>query len=220
MVKVPIYNLEGKEVGVRALPDRIFGVSVSPALVEQAVVAQRAQGRATVAHTKTRAQVRGGGKKPWRQKGTGRARHGSIRSPIWKGGGVAHGPRPERNYSLKLNQKAKQKALFMVLSDKVASKQLVLVDKLELPSIKTKAFAQLLKKLPVAASTLLVLPAKNQQLEKSSRNIPGVTPIQGHSLNVVDVLRHRSLLMPEQAVEVIERTYRHGQPLEKSHGTA
>jgi large subunit ribosomal protein L4 len=219
MVKVPVYNLEGKEVGAKQLPDRIFGVSVSPALVEQAVVAQQAKGRATVAHTKTRAEVRGGGKKPWRQKGTGRARHGSIRSPIWKGGGVAHGPRPERNYSIKLNQKAKQKALFMVLSDKVAAKQLILVDKLELPSIKTKAFVQILKKLPVASTTLLVLPAKSEQLEKSSRNIPGVTPIQGNSLNVVDVLRHRSVLMPEQTVEVIERTFRHGRQSSLDHGT-
>ncbi|MBI4425971.1 MAG: 50S ribosomal protein L4 [Candidatus Kerfeldbacteria bacterium] len=210
MPKVPVFNLEGKEVGVKELPDRIFGLSVSPALVEQAVEAQRANARQAIAHTKTRAEVRGGGRKPWRQKGTGRARHGSIRSPIWKGGGVAHGPRSNRNFSIKLNQKAKQRALFMVLSDKVASRQLVVVDSFELPTVKTKIFAQLLKRLPVAASTLLVLPAKNEVLEKSSRNIPGVTPILGNSLNVVDVLRHRTVLMPAEAVEVIERTYRHG----------
>ncbi len=209
---VKLYSMDGKELGTRELPTRIFGVAVNPAFVEHAVVAQRANARATVAHTKTRAEVRGGGKKPWRQKGTGRARHGSIRSPIWRGGGVAFGPRPDRNYSIKINRKERQKALFMALSDKVASKRLVLLDALDMPSIKTKQFAAALKKLPVEKSVLLVLPSSNANVEKSARNVAGVTLIRANSLNVIDVLHHQCLVMPVGSVDVIEKTYVTGAP--------
>ncbi len=202
-----VYNLEGQALRSKELPDRIFGVPVKPELVEQVIVAQRANARVAVAHTKTRAEVRGGGKKPWRQKGTGRARHGSIRSPIWKGGGVAFGPRPDRNPTMKVNQKTKQKALFMVLSDKLTSNHLVLVEALDLPATKTKAMATVLKKLPIEKSALIVLPEKNERLMKSSRNIPGVSTIRADSLNVLDIVKHRTVLMPEQAVDVIVKTY-------------
>lgn len=207
MPSVKVYSLEGKAVGTKTLPDEIFGLPVRPEVVQQAVLAQRANARQPIAHTKTRAEVRGGGKKPWRQKGTGRARHGSIRSPLWKGGGVTFGPRNTRNFSLKLNKKVRRQALFMALSDKVAADQLVLLESLQLPAIKTKVMATLLKKLPVGASILLVLPGKDESVVKSSRNISGLTPIRGDSLNVIDVLRHQSLLMPTSAIETIVKTF-------------
>lgn len=212
MPAVTLYTMEGKKQGTHELPARIFGVKVDPAFVEHAVVAQRANAKITVAHTKTRAEVRGGGRKPWRQKGTGRARHGSIRSPIWRGGGVAFGPRPERNYGMKINKKERQKALFMALSDKVSANRLVLLDALEMPSIKTKQFVTSLKKLPVERSVLLVLPGSNTNIEKSARNVAGLTPIRADSLNVVDVLRHHCLVLPVDAIGVIEKTFVTGAP--------
>lgn len=211
MATVKLFNLEGAATGTKELPDRIFGVRVKSDVVEQAVLAQRNNARVAIAHTKTRAEVRGGGKKPWRQKGTGRARHGSIRSPIWKGGGVTFGPRNTRNYSVKINKKHKQQALFMALSDKVANERLILVDQLTLTQPKTKLFAQIMKKLPIKGSTLVVLPGANMALIKSSRNIPGVTPIRGDSLNVLDVVKHVSILMPAESVDVITKTFTSGE---------
>ncbi|MBI4093264.1 MAG: 50S ribosomal protein L4 [Candidatus Kerfeldbacteria bacterium] len=205
---VPMYNQAGQQVGSHDLPDRIFGLTVKPELVAQAVLTQQANARTAIAHTKTRGEVRGGGKKPWRQKGTGRARHGSIRSPLWKGGGVTFGPRNTRNFSLKMNKKARQKALYMALSDKVAANRLIVIDSLELPAIKTKAFIAVMKKLPLQPSTLVILPAADERLVKSCRNIPNVTTIRGDSLNVVDVMKHESILLPRPAVEVIDKTYR------------
>ncbi|MBI5404939.1 MAG: 50S ribosomal protein L4 [Candidatus Kerfeldbacteria bacterium] len=210
MPSVKLYNLEGAAAGTTELPDRIFGVKVKSDVVEQAVLAQRNNARVAIAHTKTRGEVRGGGKKPWRQKGTGRARHGSIRSPIWKGGGVTFGPRNTRNFSVKINKKQKQQALFMALSDKVANERLILVDQLTLAQPKTKLFAQIMKKLPIKGSTLVVLPGANMALIKSSRNIPGVTPIRGDSLNVLDVVKHVSILMPAESVDVITKTFTSG----------
>ncbi|MFH0828603.1 MAG: 50S ribosomal protein L4 [Candidatus Kerfeldbacteria bacterium] len=213
--EVTLYNTEGKEIGTRTLPDRIFGVAADPSFVERAVVAQRANSRVAIAHTKTRSEVRGGGKKPWKQKGTGRARHGSIRSPIWRGGGVTFGPRKDRNFSLKINRKERQKALFMALSDKILEKRLILVDALNFPDIKTKKFVTTLKKLPIENTVLVVLPEKDVALEKSARNVAGVTVIQGNSLNVIDVLNHRCIVMPEKAIGVIEKTYTTGSKKEK-----
>lgn len=207
MATVNLYRMDGTKVGTKELPDRIFGVTVKPSLVEQAVVTQRANARVAIAHTKTRSEVRGGGRKPWKQKGTGRARHGSIRSPIWRGGGVTFGPRSNRNFSKKMNKKERQKALFMTLSDKVASERLVLLDKFEVAAIKTKAFATIMKKLPVKGSVLLVLAAKDPNIEKSARNIQDVTTILGNSLNVIDVMNHKYLVMPQQSIDVIEKTY-------------
>lgn len=215
MPKVKVFTLDGKESGTHQLPDRIFGVKVAPAVVQQAVLAQRANSRTAIAHTQTRGEVRGGGKKPWRQKGTGRARHGSIRSPIWKGGGVTFGPRSDRNFSQKINRKTKQRALFMALSDKVAANHLVLVETLKLEPPKTKIFAGILKKLPLGKSVLVVLPGKDDQVVRSSRNIPGVTSIRADSLNILDVLQHVSILMPTTAVAALEKTYTVGMPAAK-----
>ncbi len=207
MPRVKLYNQEGKEVGTKDLPARIFGVTPNPVAVERAVVTQRANARVAIAHTKTRAEVRGGGKKPWKQKGTGRARHGSSRSPIWKGGGVTFGPRKDRNFSMKMNKKERQRALFMTLSDKVVNGNLLVLDALEVAAIKTKPFVGMLKKLPVKNTVLLVIPSKNETLERSARNVPGVTVIRADSLNVIDVLNHLSIVMPEQSIEVIEKTF-------------
>lgn len=215
MASVTLYNQEGKDVGTKELPKRIFDVPVKPSVVERAVVTQRANARVAIAHTKTRGEVRGGGKKPWRQKGTGRARHGSIRSPIWKGGGVTFGPRKDRNFSLKMNKKERQQALFMTLTDKVAQKNLVLLDALTIAAIKTKPFATMLRKLPVKNTVLVAIPEKSENLEKSARNIPGVTVIRANSLNVIDVLNHKTLVMPEAAVAVIEKTYTTGSTKER-----
>lgn len=208
MPKVSVYNLEGQVVGEETLKPEYFGVKPNHGLIEQVVTAQLANARQVLGHTKTRGEVAGGGKKPWAQKHTGRARHGSIRSPIWKGGGVTFGPRLNRNFSLKINKVMKRKALLMSLSDKVASKALVLLDKLEVPEIKTKKFAAVLSKLPVKGkSTLIVLKNSDEKVIKSARNLPKVKTIRADSLNVYDVLRHQFILAPKETIEVIERVF-------------
>jgi large subunit ribosomal protein L4 len=207
MIKVKVYNTEGKEVGEEKLKPEIFEVKIKPSLVQQAVVTQLANRRLVLAHTKTKGEVRGGGRKPWKQKGTGRARVGSIRSPLWRGGGVIFGPRKNRNFKLKMNKKAKRKALFMTLSDKVNEKKLVLLDKLELAKIKTKEFLKTLSKLPVKNTILVVLPKQDEKIIKSSHNLPYVSCLLADSLNVYDILRHEYLLMPKDALKVIEKTY-------------
>lgn len=212
-MKLPVYNASGQHVAERELPENVFGVPARPTLIQQAVVAQLANKRVAIAHTKTRSDVRGGGRKPWKQKGTGRARHGSIRSPLWKGGGVTFGPRKTRNFSVLLNAKARRKALRMALSDKVSQKHVVLIDALTLPNAKTRALVALLSKLPLAPkkakelSVLTVVPETSPSLVRASRNLPGVHTIRADSLNVVAILRHDYLLMPEQTVDVIAKTY-------------
>src|SRR3989339_146560 len=143
-MKVKVYNLEGKEVREEELEQSFFDIVVKPEVVQQAVEAQLANSRQVLAHTKGRGEVRGGGKKPWKQKGTGRARHGSIRSPLWKGGGVTFGPTKERNFSQKINKKAKQQALFSVLSKKLADQEIKVVDEIKIKNIKTKEMAKIL----------------------------------------------------------------------------
>ncbi|OGZ35326.1 MAG: 50S ribosomal protein L4 [Candidatus Portnoybacteria bacterium RIFCSPLOWO2_01_FULL_43_11] len=221
---VNIYNQQGKEIGKAELPSEIFDVKMNNDLVHQAVVTQMANKRQVLAHTKDRSEVRGGGKKPWRQKGTGRARHGSIRSPIWKGGGVTFGPTKERVFSKKINKKMKRKALFMALSSKVRDQEFVLLDKLELVEAKTKKMFEILRNIfRVLASVrnkdkeslpkgrtpgvLIVLPASNVKIIRAARNIPKIKIIRADSLNVVDILSFKYLLMPQEAVGVIEKTY-------------
>jgi large subunit ribosomal protein L4 len=208
MTKVPIYNTLGKEVGQASLEQRIFGVVVKPQLVQQAIRTILANRRVAIAHTKTRADVRGGGKKPWKQKGTGRARHGSIRSPIWKGGGVTFGPRKDRNFSLKMNRKAKRQALFMALSDKVADKKLIVLEQLLLPSIKTKEFVKTISKLPMKGTILIITPKTEQTIVKSVRNLPYAKVITADSLNVLDVVANQYLLCPKESLAAITKTYK------------
>jgi large subunit ribosomal protein L4 len=207
MPKAPRYNIEGKQTGDVALNDAHFGVKVNPALVHEVAVAQEANARRPIAHTKTRGEVRGGGKKPWKQKGTGRARHGSTRSPIWVGGGITFGPRNERNFGVKVNRKAKQKAFFMTLSDKVAHGHLLVADRFAPAEIKTKAFASFVKKLPAGSTVLYVAAASRPELVRMARNIPNVFVVTANALSLVDVLRSKTVIFEDDAVQAFEKVY-------------
>ena len=209
-----IYNQEGKEVGKAELPAEVFDVPMNKDLVRQAVVAQMANARPVLAHTKDRSEARGGGAKPWRQKGTGRARHGSIRSPIWRGGGVTFGPTKERVFAKKINKKMKRKALLMVLSSKARDKEMVLLDKLELAQAKTKQIMEVFNNLKakikkdLTKGTLIVVLTSDQKIIRAIKNIPKIKTIRADSLNVLDVLSYRYLLMPQEAVKVIQEIYK------------
>ncbi len=191
MLTAKIYNMAGEVVGEEKLDPAIFGVKAKEGLIHQAVVAQMANRRQVLAHTKNRGEVRGGGKKPWKQKGTGRARAGSIRSPLWKGGGVIFGPRKNRNFKQKINKKMRRKALLMCLSDRAGEARIVLLDKLELVEFKTKKLLEILNKLPSKEKkTLLVLVKDDKKIIKSAANLPYVKTIEARNLNVVDVLEY------------------------------
>jgi len=211
---VKLYNQKGEEIGKAILPASIFDVAMDQDLVHQAAITQQANARESIAHAKDRSEVSGGGRKPWRQKGTGRARHGSIRSPIWRGGGATFGPTKERVFSKKINKKMKQKALFMALSSKVRDKEAILLDKLDLSEPKTKQMAQIIdglgKKLKVDFNkgTLIVLSKVDQDISRASRNIPKIKVTRADSLNVLDILSYRNLLMLKSAVGVIKQTYK------------
>lgn len=207
MPNVSIYNQEGKTTGEMNLSDVYFGVTPKQSVIHQVMVGIMANARQTLAATKTRGEVRGGGKKPWKQKGTGRARQGSIRSPQWVGGGIAFGPRKERNFSQKINRKTKRQALYMVLSDKLASGQLVVLDSLKMEPAKTKTVATTLKNLPVGKTVLLVAPASTPAIVRMVRNMPNVTVVSPNSLGLVDTLNHRTLVFLKDAVESFEKLH-------------
>ncbi|HHV93919.1 MAG TPA: 50S ribosomal protein L4 [Firmicutes bacterium] len=203
MPKVAVYNMEGNKVGEMELNDEIFAAPVNTALMHQAVVAYLANQRQGTASTKTRGEVRGGGRKPWRQKGTGRARHGSIRSPIWVGGGVVFGPKP-RDYRLALPKKARRQALKSALSTKVSAGNLIIVDKLQFDEPKTRKMVEVLKNLQVNGKALVVTASDGRNVVLSARNIPGVSTIRAQDLNVYAVLNSEQLVMTKEAVEVVE----------------
>lgn len=200
-MRVSVYNWDGKETGVVELNDAVFGHAWNASLVRQALIAQEANRRQVVAHTKTRAEVSGGGKKPWKQKHTGRARHGSIRSPLWKGGGVTHGPRKDRVFSKKINKKMKRLALHVVLSKKLKDQELTVIDSFSLDAVKTGALA---KKLKGTTSALLVAATKNRALGRASRNLARVASIPSHALSVEAVLRARRIMIEEPALQEIK----------------
>lgn len=211
MPKVKIYNQLGEEIGERELNPQIFAIKINEGLVHQVVVGLQAEGRKVLAHTKGRSEVRGGGRKPWRQKGTGRARHGSIRSPLWKGGGVVFGPTKERNFALKVNKKMKKKALLMALTNKVKDKKLILLEKLDLPTIKTKKMVEVLGKLPLGIKDknkpkilLVTDKEKGKEIRRSARNLPYIFSVDGENLNVLEVLKSQYLLITLKGLEVIE----------------
>lgn len=207
-METKLFNQAGEEIGKVDLPDRVFAVKMNPGLVHQVVLAQMANDRKPLAHAKGRGEVRGGGKKPWQQKGTGRARHGSIRSPIWKGGGVTHGPLKEKDYSKKVNKQARQKALFMALSSKVLDGELRVVDSIEMAEAKTKTMKGILEKILAGkGSVLLVQPDSNQKLVKASRNLSFAKTERADSLNVKDVLGRKFLILMKDSIPVIEKTY-------------
>ncbi len=207
-MKIVIYNQQGEEVGTTVLPKGIFGLKLNPDLVHQVVVSQMANRRQVIAHTKDRGEVRGGGKKPWRQKGTGRARHGSIRSPLWRGGGVTFGPRKERVFKKKINKKMRRKALFMVLSGKVKNNLLILLDELKIEKPKTKLITEILKKLPCQQeSTLIALPDYDKNLILAARNLSKVNTLLARNLNSLDLLSFKYLVMPKDSIKVIKETF-------------
>lgn len=208
MVVAKVYNQEGEVVGDEKLNPAIFGVEIKKGLVQQAVVTQQANARFPLAHTKDRSEVRGGGAKPWRQKGTGRARHGSIRSPIWKGGGVTFGPRTDRSFQKKINRKAKRKALFMVLSDKASHNKIAILNQLKLEEFKTKRLLEILKKLPVKdKKTMIILPGSDKKIIKSAANLSKVSTIRADNLNVVDLLKFDWLLILKNSLKKMEEVY-------------
>ncbi|MDP3795165.1 MAG: 50S ribosomal protein L4 [bacterium] len=217
MMTVNLYNQQGERVGTAELPDAVFALPWNGDLVHQAVVAQQANARRPWAHVKTRGEVRGGGKKPWRQKGTGRARHGSIRSPIWVGGGVTHGPRNERDYTKKLNIKMRRKAMLTALSRKVKDNELVLLEALTLEKPKTKEAATVIGTLARKQvltlrknrrpDVLVLIEGKNEVLARALRNIPYVKTTAARNLNVTDLMTYKYVLMPKAAVEVVAKTF-------------
>jgi large subunit ribosomal protein L4 len=204
-----MYNTKGESQGQLKLDDGLFGVKVNPSLVHQAVVTQEANSRVAIAHTKTRADVAGTGKKPWKQKGTGRARHGSRRSPIWIGGGITFGPRSDRNFSLKMNKIARRAALAMVLSDKVANGKLVALDVLVIEDGKTKTLSGVLKKLPLTGkNTLVITEPANKGVARAAKNARGVETLPANCLNVVDLLRFDQVVITLPALEVVMTLYK------------
>jgi large subunit ribosomal protein L4 len=205
MAKVAVYNMEGKEVDSIELNDSIFGVEVNEHLVHMAVLQQLANNRQGTQKAKTRSEVSGGGRKPWRQKGTGHARQGSTRSPQWTGGGVVFAPVP-RDYSFKMNKKEKRAALKSVLTSKVADEKLVVVDELKLDEIKTKKFVEVMKNLNVEKA-LVVLDSMNENVIASAANIPTVKTVQTNELNVFDALKYDKVVVTKAAVETIEEVY-------------
>ena len=205
MANVSVYNMEGKEVGTIELNDAVFGVAVNEHLVHMAVVQQLANNRQGTQKAKTRAEVSGGGRKPWRQKGTGHARQGSIRAPQWKGGGVVFAPVP-RDYSFKMNKKEKQAALKSVLSDKVAGGKLIVLDELKFDEIKTKNFVNVMKNLKVE-SGLVVLAENDQNVVMSAKNVAEVNTAQVNAINVYDILKAKTLVLTKDAVSKIEEVY-------------
>ena len=205
MAKVSVYNMEGKEVGTIDLNDAIFGVEVNEHLVHMAVVQQLANNRQGTQKAKTRSEVSGGGRKPWRQKGTGHARQGSTRSPQWTGGGVVFAPTP-RDYSFKLNKKEKRAALKSALSSRVADGKLIVVDELKFDEIKTKKFAAVMENLKVSKA-LVVLDKMDENVILSARNIPDVNTAQVGNINVYDILKGDTLVLTKDAVAKIEEVY-------------
>lgn len=209
MTTINVYNEKGEEQGKTELGSDIFDVKMNFDLVHQTVVTQTANKRQVSANTKDRGDVRGGGKKPWRQKGTGRARHGSKRSPIWKGGGVTFGPTNERNFKKNLPKKMKRKALFAVLSQKFRDNEIFVLDKLKIENPKTKIMLDIIQNLKKEnkGSVLIALPSIDKNLILSTRNIPKTATIQAKDLNTLDLLKYKYLIMPKQSIKVIQETF-------------
>ena len=205
MANVAVYNIEGKEVGQIDLNDAVFGVEINEHLVHMAVVNQLANNRQGTQKAKTRSEVRGGGRKPWRQKGTGHARQGSIRAPQWKGGGVVFAPTP-RDYSFKLNKKEKRAALKSALTSVVNENRFFVIDEMNFAEAKTKHFRNMLKGLEVEKA-LVVLDGDNKTAELAARNIPTVKTVGVNTVNTYDVLRYNTIITTKAAVEKIEEVY-------------
>ena len=210
-MEYPLYNQKAENIGKVDLPDRIFNLVMNNDLVHQIVTSLRSNKRQVIAHAKGRGEVRGGGKKPWRQKGTGRARHASIRSPIWKGGGATFGPTKERNFKKKINKKMARRALFMVLSSKAKDKQLFVLDNIILENPKTKELAIILKNLSTLIGknpkALLVLPVMEDKIKRSSKNLPNFSAVEARNLNPLEVLSYKYLVLVKDSVDALNKTF-------------
>ena len=206
MPKIDVVDMKGKKVSDLELAENVFGIEPNKAVVHSVLVNYLANQRQGTQSTKTRAEVRGGGKNPWRQKGTGRARQGSIRAPQWIKGGIALGPKP-RSYKYTVNKKERQLAIKSILSSKVLEKELTVVDKLEVKEIKTKTMVKALADMKVEGKTLIVLPEKNNEVYMSSRNIEGVKTILLNNINVFDLLKYTNLVLPVDTVKKLEEVY-------------
>ena len=206
MPKVDVYDLKGKKVSDIELAENVFGIELNENIVHSVLVNYLANQRQGTQSTKTRAEVSGGGKKPWRQKGTGRARQGSTRSPQWIKGGIALGPKP-RSYKYTVNKKERRLAIKSILSSKVLEKELTVVDKLEIKEIKTKTMVKALTDLKVEGKTLIVLPENNKNVYMSARNIEGIKAITANNINVFDLLKYTNLILPVDTVKKLEEVY-------------
>ncbi len=213
-MKIKVYNQSADFAHDLELSDNIFNVKPNSELVHQALVTQMANERQVLADTKDRSEVRGGGKKPWKQKGTGRARVGSSRSPIWRAGGVTFGPTNDRNFSKKINKKMKQKALLIALSDKIVNNNLVVLDTLQMEEFKTKKFNEILSAIETKVlnnerrNILIINESKDEKIRYSARNLKGVEIINLENINIVDLLKYKNLLLTEAAVKIIEERYK------------
>jgi len=215
-MKIDVYNQKGEKAGSLELPKKIFDVPFNADLLHQVVVSMQANKRAVIAHAKTRAEVRGGGRKPWRQKGTGRARHGSIRSPIWIGGGVTHGPLKEKNYEKKINKKTKRKAFLVALSQKLRDGEILVLDDLKIKEPKTKeaggvvsglskikGFEKLATKKKNRAEVLLA--NKTNEIKRAFKNLPGILVEEARNLNPLDILTYKYLIFTKDSLKVLEK---------------
>ena len=208
MAKIALYNQNGEKKGEVTASDKIFGAKFNRDLIHQALLRQHSNARiGSIAHTKTKAEVRGGGRKPFRQKGTGRARQGSIRNPHYKGGGVAFGPRSERNFKKDMPKKQRRLALFSALSVKHEENKVIALDSYKNDSIKTKHFMEMLHKLPIENDVLVILPEKDKTIEKSSRNLPFVKTIQVNYVNIADLQKYDNILFLEEALKKLEQIF-------------
>lgn len=206
MPKVAVYNIEGSQVGEIELKDEVFGIQPNEAVLHQAVVAQQASWRRGTHKVKSRGEVSGGGKKPWKQKGTGRARAGTIRSPLWRGGSIIFGPQP-RSYKISLPKKVRRLALKSALSSKVQAGNIIVLDNLAMEAPKTKVMAGVLDKLNVDRKALVVTAGVDENIFKSARNIPGITPVEAVGINVYDILNHDKLVITKDAVAKVEEVF-------------
>lgn len=205
-MEVKLYNQNGEKVGRIELPTGVFNLKWNPDLIHQVVTSMQSNLRRPVAHAKSRGEVRGGGRKPWRQKGTGRARHGSIRSPLWRGGGVTHGPLKEKDYSKKINKKMKKKAFFIVLSQKLRDNEILFLDKIALSRPKTKEANEIIKKISQVSGfekllnkktnrAMIALPKKELEIKRSFQNLPGLEVAETRNINVLDLLTYKYLIL-------------------------
>ena len=212
-MEVKVYNQKGEEIGKTKLPKEIFEVPLNYDLIHQVAISMMANQRIPWAHTKDRGEVRGGGRKPWRQKGTGRARAGSNRSPIWIGGGVTHGPRKERKYEKKIPKKMKRGAMLSALSGKAKDEEIIILDKIEVSQPKTKEMAKILDSLRKKvksmgkSSAIIAIPKKDDNIVRAGANIPKIKIIEAKNLNLLDLLNNKYLIMPKDSIEIIKKIF-------------